>query len=108
MEQSNNNQTAALLVMDVQGATVKMLKDSVAFFDSITLAIKTARSNKIPVLYIVVGFRKGYPEVSPNNKNFSILKNGSMNLDREDAFKVHASVAPRPGDLPCLLQKVRR
>ncbi len=99
MEQNNKNQNTALLVMDVQSATVKMLKDAMPFINSITKAIQTARSNKIPVIYIVIGFRKGYPEVSPNNKSFALLKNGTMNLDMEEAFQVHASVAPQPGDV---------
>ncbi|HTE32312.1 MAG TPA: isochorismatase family cysteine hydrolase, partial [Chryseolinea sp.] len=106
MEQIINNETAALLVMDVQGATVKALKDAASFFDAIILAVETARSNKIPVIYIVVGFRKGYPEVSPNNKSFSILKNGTMNLDREESYQVHASVAPRPGDIVITKRRV--
>src|ERR1035437_9324807 len=81
MENKSNDQNKALLVMDVQGATVKMLKDNTSFIPAVTKAIQTARSNKIPVIYVVVGFRKGYPEVSPNNKSFSALKSGAMNLD---------------------------
>ena len=96
---NNNNQNKALLVMDVQGATVKMLKDNTSFIPSVTKAIQTARSNKIPVIYVVVGFRKGYPEVSQNNKSFLVLKSGAMNLDTEEATKVHASVAPQPDDI---------
>ena len=105
MEHSKNQNTA-LLVMDVQGATVKMLKDNTAFIHSITKVIQTARNNKMPVIYVVVGFRKGYPEVSPNNKSFSLLKNGAMNLDTEEAFQVHASVAPQPGDVVITKKRV--
>jgi nicotinamidase-related amidase len=88
------NLKAALLVMDVQGATVKMLGQADEYLAIVAEAIETARNNKIPVIYVVVGFRKGFPEVSPNNKSFSLLKNGSMNLDESDAMQVHASVAP--------------
>jgi nicotinamidase-related amidase len=97
MEQ--NNQNIALLVMDVQGATIKMLADSASFIQSITKAVQSARSKNIPVIYIVVGFRKGYPEVSPNNKSFSALKNGAMDLDTEASFKVHESVEPRADEI---------
>src|ERR1017187_4124575 len=92
-------QSAALLVMDVQGATVKMLKENLLLINTITKAIQMARNNKMPVIYVVIGFRKGYPEVSANNKSFSVLKNGSMNLDTEEATKVHASVSPERGDV---------
>lgn len=106
MEQKNNNKNTALLVMDVQEATIKRLKDSSSFFNSIISAIQTARNNGIPVIYIVVGFRKGYPEVSTNNKSFSVFKNGGMDLDTEETYRVHTSVAPLPGDIIIIKKRV--
>ena len=88
------NLKTALLVMDVQGATVKMLGKAEEYLAIVADAIETARNRNIPVIYVVVGFRKGFPEVSPNNKSFSMLKNGSMNLDDAESMQVHASVAP--------------
>jgi nicotinamidase-related amidase len=88
------NLKTALLVMDVQGATVKMLGHAEEYLAIVAEAIESARKLAIPVIYIVVGFRKGFPEVSPNNKSFSMLKNGSMNLDEAEAMQVHTSVAP--------------
>jgi nicotinamidase-related amidase len=98
MEQ-NDNQNTALLIMDVQGATIKMLPESANIIQNLNKAIQTARSNKIPVIYVVVGFRKGFPEVSPANKSFTQLKSGAMNLDTAEASQVHESVAPQPGDV---------
>ena len=107
MEQNNANKTTALLVMDIQGATVKMLKDNSTLLQSVTHAIQTARSNKIPVIYVVIGFRKGFPEASPNNKSFSALrKNPAMALDTEEATRVHSSVAPEPGDIVITKKRV--
>jgi nicotinamidase-related amidase len=106
MEQSNTSQNTALLVMDVQGITVKMLQDSAPLINAVSKSIQTARNNNIPVIYAVIGFRKGYPEVSPNNKSFSMLKNGAMNLDTEEAAAVHASVAPQPGDVVVTKKRV--
>ncbi len=100
MDQNNLNKHSALLVMDVQGATVRMLKDNTTFIPSITKAIQNARTNNIPVIYVVVGFRKGYPEASPDNKSFSILKkNTAMALDTEEAMQIHPSVMPQSGDI---------
>ena len=99
MEQNKNNKNTAVLIMDVQGATVKMLKDSAAYFLPVNKAIQTARSKNMPVIYVVVGFRKGYPEASANNKSFSTIKNGDMHLDTEEATTVHASIAPQPDDI---------
>ena len=99
MAQNNNNQNTALLIMDVQEATVKKLEENNSLIPAITKAIQTARNNKIPVIYIVVAFRKGYPEVSQDNKSFSILKNGTMNLDTEAAIKIPEPITPQPDDI---------
>jgi len=106
MEQYNTNQNTALLVMDVQGATVKMLKDEASFFSSVNKAIQTARNNKMPVIYVVIGFREGYPEASPNNKSFSMMKNGMMSFDTEEGIRIHTSVAPQPGDIVITKKRV--
>jgi nicotinamidase-related amidase len=98
MEQNKSQQNTALLVMDIQGVTVNRLKDSTPFINSITKAIQTARKRKMPVIYVIVGFRKGYPEVSLNNKSFSLLKNRTQNYT-EETIKVHASIAPEPDDV---------
>lgn len=97
MEQ--NDQNTALLVMDVQGATLKMLPDSTSIIDPLTKVIETARNRKMHVIYVVIGFRKGFPEMSPNNKSFAALKSGAMSLDTEDSFKVSELVAPQPDDV---------
>ena len=102
----NNNQNTALLVMDMQGATVQILKDDASFFSSVNKAIQTARNNKMPVIYVVIGFRKGYPEASRNNKSFLILKNGKMGFDTEEGIRIHASVAPLPDDIVITKRRV--
>ena len=97
--ENNNNQHTALLVMDVQGAIVKMINEETPFFDALKKAIKSARSSKMPVIYIVIGFRNGYPEMSPNNKSFNILKSAGMDLVSEEATKIHQSIAPEEEDI---------
>jgi nicotinamidase-related amidase len=99
MEENKTQQNTALLILDVQDAIVKLLKDSKSFINSIKKVIQTARISKMPVIYVVIGFRKGYPEVSPNNKSFSVLKDGTQNLYTEEAITVHASIAPEQGDV---------
>src|ERR1700722_261933 len=107
MEQPDNLQKTALLGMDVQEATVKMLgENSASLVEAVSKAINTARSHKVPVIYVVVGFRKGFPEVSPDNKSFSRLKNGSMNLDMEEAMRVHSPIAPEPGEVIVVKKRV--
>jgi nicotinamidase-related amidase len=105
MEQKTNKSTA-LLVMDIQGGTVKMLAENSAMINSVAKAIQSARTNGMPVIYVVVGFRKGYPEASPDNKSFSQIKNSDMNLDTEEGYKVHPSIAPQPGDIVVTKKRV--
>jgi nicotinamidase-related amidase len=100
------NKKTALLVMDIQGAIVKMLQGNTAFIQSIKQAIQIARDNKIPVIYVVVGFRKGYPEISSNNKSFTPLKASNMGLDMEEAFRVDDTIAPQPEDVVIIKKRV--
>jgi nicotinamidase-related amidase len=107
MVQNKNSKHAALLVMDVQGATVKMLGTNTAVLNSINQAIQTARANQIPVIYVVIGFREGYPEVSPDNKSFSAMKtNPAFGLDTTHGMQVHPSVAIQPGDVLIVKKRV--
>ena len=99
MNPISKNQHTAFLVMDVQGATVSMLTDPTVYIDSLKKAIDKARNNEIPVIYVVIGFRKGYPEASPDNKSFSALKKGAINFDTEEGTRIYPAVAPQPDDI---------
>jgi len=48
--------------------------DGAALAAGVTPLIAAARAKGIPVVYVIVGFRPGYPEISPDNKGFSALK----------------------------------
>lgn len=93
-----NNQTA-LLVMDLQSAILKSLKEKDQYLERVKKVIDFARNKKISIIYSVVGFRKGYPEVNINNLAFSSIKVGGRNLDSEEGTKVDETVAPLPGDI---------
>ncbi len=103
MEQKQN---AALLVMDVQAGIVGMLPGAEQLLSNLKKAIAAAREQKMPVIYVVVGFRPGMPEVSSNNKGFTASKErmGSANMD--NFMKVHADIAPQPGDVTVVKRRV--
>jgi len=105
MEQQSNKNTA-LLVMDIQGATIKMLRENAPVVNAVTKVIQSARAFDMPVIYVTVAFRKGYPEVSPDNKSFSQIKNSDMKLDAEEGYKVHPSLSPQPNDIVILKKRV--
>jgi nicotinamidase-related amidase len=94
MANTDNHLHTALLVMDVQNAIIGMLPDREAYIQRLGGAIRTARNAGIHIVYAVVGFRQGYPEIDPNNKSFSALKDRPIRLDNKEGHMVHTGVAP--------------
>ena len=90
MEQNNKN--TALLVMDMQAGIIGMLPNAIDLLPKVAQAIASARENKIPVIYVTVGFRQGAPEVSMNNKGVAAVKGSIPGL--------HALYEQGLGDLP--------
>lgn len=86
----------ALLVMDVQDSVVEQF-GSPELLDRLATAVAAARGSGVRVIFVQVGFRPGYPEVSPRNRTFAQLA-GSGRLADGDAVRVHAAVAPRDGE----------
>ena len=103
MEQNNNT---ALLVMDMQTAILSMLPDTTVLINNVMKAIANARNGKIPVIYVTVGFRKGMPEVSLNNKGFSAAKERLGAVDMDEFQKIAPAVAPLPGEIVVTKRRV--
>lgn len=104
MEQNKPN--TALLVMDMQAAILRNLPDATAFIPNVARAIAKARENKIPVIYVVVGFRTGAPELSMNNKGLSANRERFASISAEDFVKIDPAVAPIPGDITVTKRRV--
>jgi nicotinamidase-related amidase len=53
-----------------------------------TKVLDAARKADILVIHVGIGFRSGYPEISPNNKMFNVFKKKGMFLaaDKKNAF----------------------
>jgi len=98
--------TAALLVMDVQERIVARFGDPRDYLDRLGLAISAARDAGIPVIYVVVGFRPGHPEVSARNKTFAALASSEAFAGADPAARVHPAVAPDPADLVLTKRRV--
>ena len=95
----SNNTNTALLVMDMQTSLLARLSDAAAFISNVDKARTHARTNNIPVLYIVVGFRPGMPEISSNNKGFSASKEQLANVSMEEWKRIDASVSPLENEI---------
>jgi nicotinamidase-related amidase len=97
---------AALLVMDMQAGTLRQLPDTTALINNVNKAIATARDNKIPVIYAVVGFRSGMPEINMNNKSFAASKERFTNVDMNEFMKIEAALAPLSDDITVVKRRV--
>ncbi|MGO8673629.1 MAG: cysteine hydrolase family protein [Capsulimonadaceae bacterium] len=90
----------ALLVMDVQNGIVERFSNDADYVPRLGRAVSAARAAGMPVIFVVVRFREGYPEVSPNNKSFGAIKQMGMRMTEADAAtQVHSGVAPESGDV---------
>jgi nicotinamidase-related amidase len=88
----------ALLVMDVQPVVLQRYPDP-GYLPRLATAIAVARSRGLPVIYAVVGFRPGAPEVSPRNRMFGRLAGNPAAAGTAAATGVHPDVAPADGDV---------
>lgn len=97
MEQNTSN--TALLVMDMQVGIVAMLPQAATIVNNTARAIAKARDQKIPVIYVVVGFRQGSPEISMNNKSFAASKERFESVDMAEFVKVHEGLKPQNNEV---------
>jgi nicotinamidase-related amidase len=98
----------ALLVMDYQNDIVGMMPEAARapLLDKASEVIKAARQAHLPILYIVVRFREGYPEIGRQNKRFAMLKESGRLREGTPGAEIHARVAPQPGDIVVTKRRV--
>lgn len=96
-----NPRASALLVMDCQGYMVDKLplEARAKLLDNLSKVIRAARDHAVIVIYVIVQYRSGYPEVPSSSGKFSRQKKDKIlqegNPDAEICSKVH----PQPGDI---------
>ncbi len=91
--------TTALLVMDFQTAVVEMVpREKEALLANTARLLAAARTAGVRVVYVVVAFRPGYPEISPKNQSFATLRETGRFTEGTAGTEVHAAVAPRQGE----------
>jgi nicotinamidase-related amidase len=92
---------AAVLCMDYQndivGAYTADRQRELLSKASAVLA--AARRWHMPVIYVVVRFRHGYPEISPRNKLFQGIKSGNRLRDGTPGAEIHREVAPQADEI---------
>ncbi|MGD0523713.1 MAG: isochorismatase family cysteine hydrolase [Polyangiaceae bacterium] len=88
--------TTALLVMDMQSGIVDMVPDDKeALLTRTAKLLDAARKASVRVVYVVVGFRAGYPEVSPRNASFAPIRESGRFAAGSAGTEIHPALAPR-------------
>ncbi|MFI5938214.1 cysteine hydrolase family protein [Actinoplanes sp. NPDC051494] len=97
---------SALLVMDVQSVVLSRYPDP-DYLPRLREAIDAARAAGVPVIYVVVGFRPDFAEVSARNKMFGGMKARAGSMPAGDPGPgIHPDVAPAPGDIVVTKRRV--
>ena len=97
----------ALLVMDVQEGIVARFAQTGDFLTRLNTVITAARAALVPVIYVQVAFRQGYPEISARNKSFSVIKQQQGSLQTTmTATEIHPAIAPQPADIVVTKRRV--
>ncbi len=97
---------SALLVMDFQVGVVERFAGDDGLLDRLGRAIAAARQSRIPVVFVRVAFRPGYPEANPANRSFGPIAaaaGDAFTLD-SPATRLHPALDVRPED-PVVLKK---
>jgi nicotinamidase-related amidase len=95
---------SVLLVMDFQHGVVERIADP-AVLDAASRAVDAARASEVPVMFIRVAFRPGYPEIAESNSAFSgLTQAGDAMTQDHPATQVHAALERRP-DEPVVVKR---
>jgi nicotinamidase-related amidase len=97
---------SVLLAMDVQQGIVDRFASDQGYLERLSQAIAAARAVGFPVVYVVVGFRTGHPEVSSRNRSFSRIAGSGAFAEGDPAAAIHPKVAPEPGDVVVTKRRV--
>jgi nicotinamidase-related amidase len=107
LSDTHTHSQTALLVMDIQAGIVARFAQTGDFLKRINTAITAARAASIPVIYVVVAFRQGYPEISPRNKSFSAVKQQQSRLQAGmTTTEIHPAITPQPADIVVTKRRV--
>lgn len=98
---SLNTDRTAVLIMDYENDIVSMLPESVRLpmLEKASAILNASRQAHVPIIYVVVRFRDGYPEINPQNKLFSSLKDSGRLREGTSGAEIHTRVVPQKGDI---------
>jgi nicotinamidase-related amidase len=98
---------SAVLILDYQVGVATMMPDPEQLCARAATVLDAARSAGALVIYVVVEFRAGYPEISPRNVALveRIKKTGRLQAGSPEA-QVHPAVAPQEADVIVVKRRI--
>ena len=91
----------ALLIMDYQNDIVGSVSagERTGLLHRASSVLAATRKAGIPVVYVVVSFRPGHPEISARNKSFSAMKSIGRLREGTPGAQIHGSMRPDAGEV---------
>lgn len=101
--------STALLVMDIQNEQYALVEKSGQagdLLENVSRVIEAARRAGVPVIYVVVQYRPGYPEAHPQNRFQTYNKTQGRLQEGSEEAQIHESVTPRDDDIVVVKRRV--
>jgi nicotinamidase-related amidase len=100
MTETLDTKTTALLIMDFQTLIVEgFAEGQEPLLDRTSRLISAARDAGVMVLYVVVGFRAGHPEINPQNAVFAPVRTSGLFATGTPGTEIHPAVAAKPDEV---------
>lgn len=101
-----DNAAPALLVMDYQVGIAERYAGDPALISRLAGAIAAARTAEIPIVFVRLAFRDGYPEVSLQNRIFGPLSKGTGLLETDAESSIVGALQPQSRDIVVTKRRV--
>ena len=93
--------------MDLQSDIVARLGDKCAgVLECTASVVAAARTAHVPVIYVVVGFRPGYPELDLRNATFAAIAKTGRLVTSTPGSDIAPAVRPQDGDVIVMKHRV--
>jgi nicotinamidase-related amidase len=100
--------TTALLVMDCQIEIINSLTptEKAKVLGNLTKAISAARRASVSIIYVIVQFREGYPEISARNRLFSGMKGTGRLVEMSSDTRICDEIQPNPDEVIVIKRRI--
>jgi nicotinamidase-related amidase len=104
---SIESERTAVLALDLQADIVARVGEKAsAALEQAAGVLRAARGARLPVIYVVVGFRPGYPELSKQNPLFAAVAQAGRFITSTPVADIAPAVRPEDGDVVVVKHRV--